>query len=76
MELDTRHLRMVKAVADEGSITRAATALGTGARPLEQGAAEVILDATQLAREGGLRGAERSGRAGDAALVGHGLDHP
>lgn len=29
MEIDTRHLRMVKAVADEGSITRAATALGT-----------------------------------------------
>ena len=29
MEIETRHLRMVKAVADEGSITRAASALGT-----------------------------------------------
>lgn len=29
MEIETRHLRMVKAVADEGSITRAATVLGT-----------------------------------------------
>jgi DNA-binding transcriptional LysR family regulator len=29
MEIETRHLRLVKAVADEGSITRAASALGT-----------------------------------------------
>lgn len=29
MDIETRHLRMVKAVADEGSITRAATVLGT-----------------------------------------------
>jgi len=29
MEIETRHLRMVKAVADEGSITKAASALGT-----------------------------------------------
>ncbi|MEJ7635895.1 LysR family transcriptional regulator [Aeromicrobium sp.] len=29
MEIETRHLRMVKAVADEGSITRAASSLGT-----------------------------------------------
>lgn len=29
MEIETRHLRLVKVVADEGSITRAATVLGT-----------------------------------------------
>jgi len=29
MEIETRHLRLVKAVADEGSITRAASVLGT-----------------------------------------------
>ncbi|MBC7633841.1 LysR family transcriptional regulator [Aeromicrobium sp.] len=29
MDIETRHLRIVKAVADEGSITRAATVLGT-----------------------------------------------